>query len=77
MATTPENETDSRTHVGEQARQIVESMRVAVTGSPFVSFRLIGLLLLVAGCLAFAPFPFDVVGIIALTLVVFEVGRRK
>ena len=77
MATTTPDETTGRTHVGEEARRIVESMRVAVTGSPFVKLRMLVLLVLAIGCVTLAPTPLNVIGVTAMALLTFEMARHK
>ncbi len=77
MATTPEDETDSRQHVGDAARAIVERVRVTVTANPTVTLYTVALLLVLAGVAATAAFPFDVVGIVTLVLLTVSLPWRR
>jgi hypothetical protein len=61
--------------VGEAARDLIESTRVAVTGSAFVPLRIVTLLAIVAAVVTIAPFPFSVVGIVAWLLIALHLGR--
>lgn len=77
MATTPADSTTGRTHIGEEARQIVESMRNTVAGGVTISLRYVVLLMVAAGCMSFAPQPFALVGMVAIALLAFDNGGRR
>ena len=76
MATTSGDENEGRMHVGEAARELVENMRVVVTGSAFVSLRSLLLLITAGVCMSVAPFPAATIGFAAICLLAFEWGRR-
>ena len=77
MATTPEEEFEGRTHVGDDARRIVESMRVSVTGSRDIRLRTTVLLVLIAAALTFVPDPYSAFGMGALIVLAYWVGWHK
>jgi hypothetical protein len=58
MATTPEEEFYERSHVGDQAKEIVESMRQTVAGGRDYSAIPVILLAVVAAALSAVPDPF-------------------
>lgn len=77
MATTPEEEFEGRTHVGEQARQIVETARITVAGKRDASAFLV-LLLVVAGVsLTLAPQPWSALGVGVLMWVSWRLGQLR
>jgi hypothetical protein len=67
---------EERMHFGEGAREAINSLRNSVAGSAFVSLRTLVLLAISAGCAALAPIPFNVIGVMSMALVAFDVGRR-
>ncbi len=77
MATTPEEEFEGRTHVGEQARQIVESTRKAVAGSRDAR----AIWPLVLGALAavdvVAPWPANVIGVVVVVWMAYVLGWKR
>ena len=76
--TTSENpDLKGRMHVGEDARQFIETARTTVTGSPFVSVRTLVLLSLVAVGVLYAPMPYALIAGIALILLTFDIGRAR
>lgn len=77
MATIPETQTDKHSHVGEQARQLVDTLRVNVAGSPMASLRVLVLLVVASVALSFAPQPWAAVGVGAMTVISLEWGRKK
>lgn len=68
---------ESKQHVGEAARQIVESLRTVVTGSPFVSLRTLFFLAVISAVASLAPFPWSTVGVVLCGVLAFELGRGK
>lgn len=64
-------------HVGEEARVIAEKVRVATTGSPFVSLRVIILLVAIAIGATLAPQPFAALAAVATVLLAFDIGRGR
>ena len=77
MATTPEEEYEGRTHIGEQARQIVEPVRQAVAGSRDASALLIVLMIVTAISLTFAPAPWAQIGVGFLIWFAYRVGWKR
>lgn len=78
MATTPEEEFEGRTHVGEDARRIAEEMRIAVTGRRDIKLRTLILLVLVACVLTFVPvLPYLWVGVGSLVVLAYWLGWHK
>lgn len=62
--------THGRTYVGEEARELIESMRVRVVGKPSKSLLDYVLFAIGMSVCAIAPLPYSVVGVVALLLVV-------
>lgn len=77
MATTPEEEFEGRTHVGDDARRIVESMRQSVAGGRDSSALLAVMLVIAAVTLTFAPVPYAQVGVGVLAWVAWRLGRMR
>lgn len=77
MATTTGDETTGRTHVGEAAREALESLRVAVTGSPFVSLRSVLLLMVAAAFVTLGDQPFAALGAASMVWIAYDFGRKK
>lgn len=55
----------------------LEVVRNALTGSPFVSLRTLGLLMVAAACVSTAPFPASLIGVVACAWLGFDLGRKK
>jgi hypothetical protein len=66
-----------RMHVGDRARVVVERMRPAVTGSPYLPMRVFVLLVLLSAAVAFAPLPISAMGVVAVVLLALDIGRHR
>jgi hypothetical protein len=77
MATTPEDPDEERKHVGEEARELIERARVTITGSRDRTLRLVVILMIAVVCIAAAPWPLNAIGMGALMLLTFDIGRNR
>jgi hypothetical protein len=77
MATTPEEEFEGRTHIGEEARQIVEAMRVTVAGGRDQSALLVVALVIAAVTLTLGPVPWAQLGVGVLVWVTWRLGGMR
>ena len=77
MATTPEEEFEGRTHIGEEARQIVESVRVRVAGSRDAKAAWPIVLGILAAVMVVAPWPANIIGVALLVELAYMLGWKR
>lgn len=77
MATTTETDEERRGLVGERAREAFESMHVAVTGSPAAPMRHVVLFAIMGAVMSFAPQPINAIGVMAMVILAYQIGRMR